>query len=158
VRLGGVYLIGTSAFELDPDQDAHAVVSTPAELAAELVDLYGQPHPQRGRQLRVLEPSAGTGPVRDGDHTGAVGWAASGHRRLGDQRGARHPRPHRRDVVRRRRPRQPSQPLQCPVGAPRARTGGVEPVGGGHHLADTPLPLGGGQCLRTRAHQPDSCR
>lgn len=78
--LGAVYVVGASAFEFEPDQDAHAVVSgaltagrvmsaagtdgfvsTPPELAAELVDMYGQLHPPRGRQLRVLEPSAGVG-------------------------------------------------------------------------------------------------
>jgi predicted RNA methylase len=78
--LGAVYVVGASAFEFEADQDAHAVVSgalaagrvmgavgadgfvsTPSELAVELVDLYGQLHPPRGRQLRVLEPSAGVG-------------------------------------------------------------------------------------------------
>jgi hypothetical protein len=79
-KLGAVYVVGASAFEVEPDQHAHAVVSavlaagrvmsaagadgfvsTPPELAAELVGLYGQLQPARGRQLRVLEPSAGVG-------------------------------------------------------------------------------------------------
>lgn len=79
-KLGAVYVAGASAFEFEADQDARVVVSgalaagrvmsaagaegfvsTPAELAAELVDLYGELHPPRGRQLRVLEPSAGVG-------------------------------------------------------------------------------------------------
>lgn len=79
-KLGAVYAVGTSAFDFEADQDAHAIVSaalaagrvmadanaagyvpTPADLAADLVCSYGELSPPRGRRLRVLEPSAGTG-------------------------------------------------------------------------------------------------
>jgi hypothetical protein len=79
-KLGAVYAVGTSAFDFEPDQDAHTLVSdalaagrvmadanaagyvpTPAGLADDLVRSYGELSAPRGRRLRVLEPSAGTG-------------------------------------------------------------------------------------------------
>lgn len=79
-KLGAVYAVGTSAYDFAPDQDAHAIVSdalaagrvmadanaagyvpTPADLAADLVQSYGELSAPRGRRLRVLEPSAGIG-------------------------------------------------------------------------------------------------
>lgn len=79
-KSGAVFAVGTSMFEFEADQDAHAIVSgvlaagqvmgaagaagyvpTPADLAADLVAQYGELRAPRGRRLRVLEPSAGTG-------------------------------------------------------------------------------------------------
>lgn len=87
--LGAVYVVGASAFEFEPDQNAHTVVSealaagrmmnaagtdgfvsTPPELAAELVDMYGQLRQPGGRQRRPRPPAdwhaqpAGRGPGR----------------------------------------------------------------------------------------------
>lgn len=79
-KLGAVYVVGGGAFEFEPDQDAEQIVeaaltagkvmgaasadgfvATPAQLAADLVERYGEVTHVRGRKLRVLEPSAGTG-------------------------------------------------------------------------------------------------
>jgi len=79
-KLGAVYVLGTSAFEFDDDQDARALVTaalaagrvmadanaegfvpTPAELAADLIAEFAELSAPRGQRLRVLEPSAGTG-------------------------------------------------------------------------------------------------
>jgi SAM-dependent methyltransferase len=78
-RLGGVYVAGRSAWDLDAE-DAHAVVAralaagrvmapangegyvpTPVDLAAEVVCRHAVLDPVAGRELRILEPSAGTG-------------------------------------------------------------------------------------------------
>lgn len=79
-RTGAVYVVGSSAFEYEPDQDARAIVtaalaagkvmaakgadgyvSTPADLAEYIVNQYACIDSMRGRRLRVLEPSAGIG-------------------------------------------------------------------------------------------------
>ncbi len=79
-RLGAVYVMRASAFEFEHDQDArtivtdalatgrvmsvkqsHGFVSTPADLAAHLVNTYGEISAAPGQVLRVLEPSAGDG-------------------------------------------------------------------------------------------------
>jgi hypothetical protein len=79
-KRGAVYVAGTSAFEFEPDEDAESIVraavaagrvmhqanaagfvATPADLAAELVELYADAHVLVGRGGRILEPSAGTG-------------------------------------------------------------------------------------------------
>jgi hypothetical protein len=79
-KLGAEFVVGGSAFEFEPDQDArtlvmaaladghvmaasasHGFVATPDDLAADLVDAHGEIRPVRGRKLRVLEPSAGRG-------------------------------------------------------------------------------------------------
>ena len=88
-KLGAVYVIGTSAFDFEPDQDACAMVAealtagrvmgaaasqgwvpTPVGLAEELVDWFGEVNPVPGRVLRVLEPSAGTGRLVAAVHRG----------------------------------------------------------------------------------------
>jgi len=79
-KSGAVYAVGTSSFDFESDQDAQTIVSaalaagrvmavanaegfvpTPADVAADLVHAHGELSPQRGRRLRVLEPSAGAG-------------------------------------------------------------------------------------------------
>lgn len=79
-RLGASYVVGSSAFEFEPDQDAQVIVSgaltagtvlsaaaadgyvpTPAGLAAEVVSEYGELTAGGGAPLSVLEPSAGVG-------------------------------------------------------------------------------------------------
>jgi hypothetical protein len=80
-KAGAVYVVGASAFEFEPDQDAHAIVgaaltagqvmsaagshgyvATPADLADHLVSRFGHIGSTRGGHvLRVLEPSAGVG-------------------------------------------------------------------------------------------------
>lgn len=79
-KAGAVYVIGSSAFDFQPDQDAQTIVSaaltagrvmgapnaegfvpTPSEVAADLVYVHAELSPQHGRRLRVLEPSAGAG-------------------------------------------------------------------------------------------------
>lgn len=79
-RLGAVYVVGSSAFEFEPDQDAHAIVTaaldagrvmgvanaagfvpTPAGVAADLVAEFAELTAGGGDPLTVLEPSAGTG-------------------------------------------------------------------------------------------------
>jgi SAM-dependent methyltransferase len=79
--LGAVYVIGTSAFELEADRNAEQVVSdalaagrvmhdknragfvpTPPGLAEYVVEAYAEvPRRRRGHPARVLEPSAGVG-------------------------------------------------------------------------------------------------
>jgi hypothetical protein len=93
-RLGAEYVIGASAFEFEPDQDAEAIVTaaldagyvmalsaaegfvaTPDGLARETVDEYAHIDPVPGRVLRALEPSYGRGALvramlhDDGDGT-----------------------------------------------------------------------------------------
>lgn len=81
-KLGAVYVINTSAFDFEADQDARTLVAqalaagrvmsaatsdgfvaTPAELAQELASWHGELEPRRGCRLRVLEPSAGSGRI-----------------------------------------------------------------------------------------------
>ncbi|HKT03733.1 MAG TPA: hypothetical protein VJT31_29750, partial [Rugosimonospora sp.] len=78
-RLGGVYVPGSSAWDLDVDDaraavtqalaagrvmavaNAQGYVPTPADLAAEVVSWHAVLDPVPGRELRILEPSAGVG-------------------------------------------------------------------------------------------------
>lgn len=89
--LGAVYVPNASAWDFAADQDARTIVAgaltagrvlaasaaagfvpTPLDLARDLVAELGELHPEPGRVLRVLEPSAGVGPfvraiLRDGE-------------------------------------------------------------------------------------------
>lgn len=79
-KLGAEFVIGASAFEFEPDQDARALVmaaladgyvmalsaaegfvATPDGLARETVDQYAHINPVPGRVLLALEPSYGRG-------------------------------------------------------------------------------------------------